>query len=250
MSHPILATVCHPLLTLGLLALCPIELMGCKLTEYEYTSDTFCGPITVDEAGDECHPGPPECGCAEPDKVCAYSRAEGRFMCLPSAGNPAGSICQASGDCRKGLGCAGQVCRSYCQNVTDCQAPASAECIPIVADGEEVGARVCINGCDPVSPALPVDPDHMSPCSQGQTCLPVDEQHTGCLTLDRSEIEGALCGGIDQCAAGTLCDSSGHCSRFCWIGGSPCVQGSCRPVTVESVPFLALGALPLGVCRP
>jgi hypothetical protein len=92
-----------------------------------------------------------QCGCEKkPGTSCVEGarREIGQTsVCQPSGSTRANEWCLDDAGCGRGLGCAGHVCRAYCNRDADCEQ--GGRCISKLREDVNTSVKVCLGPCSP-----------------------------------------------------------------------------------------------------
>lgn len=237
-----------------LLVLFFLAAVGCKnFDDFTFSEGARCpGRFLSNQAG-SCSPLPPQCGCEGASKNCVYVEEKKDFSCEEAGASEEGDTCGAQGDCGRGMGCYGGVCRRFCIDVLDCNNSALAYCEKPDEEAAWTDEKICNYTCDPVRPSLPRG--DFAPCAPGQACAHSGLQSgSSCVQAAKNGQEGDACKGSLECGPGLVCLGNGRCARYCWVDEDDCGAGRCQALQVvssdESVAKMVLGGLEVGVCIP
>lgn len=203
----------------------------------------------------------PQCGCAS-DAACDIDGNDlngGACRPVNATANPEGGACSSPAGCAAGTVClASGVCKKYCDGNDDCVAPRGQCVIEIQSGGTPVPnvPLVCSSGCDPSNNAA------AGGCPTGKKC--------GMFVVDRNGVEldiadcstaGALTQGGNCTGAGngddnlcavdhsctTLNGTVFNCRRVCQIGGAAVCGGGLACIGFN--PPINIGGAEYGVCN-
>lgn len=215
---------------------------------------TGASGASTSSTGLECSESPcklttPQCGCDD-EHQCSVVRT-GIRLCIAKGAAPVGAACDAM-LCEPGTMCFDDGvpahCAKFCASSADCVAPGGA-CFWTLKDGMGgivPDATLCTEDCDPTTNA---GCDLLS----GGSCqafhdLRSDQSLTACVEGGPGT-PGASCpNGAMDCAPTLGCFNNGTsdvCLKWCVVGGTPCLSGSCYSFSAP----LVIGAVEYGACN-
>jgi len=184
------------------------------------TRAPLCTSGEVSGCDPVCQTG--SCDCSKKCGVVTTGTGTTEAACVPTGTVKEGAACNlASDDCEPGLVCQAESCgtgvaRCYrlCRDASACGGTPCTRSV-VTASGTATAFLHCN------APATPCDPIAQTGCPDGLVCFLTGTTGTRCSCPGKNIGEGgADCVGIEDCAAGLLCqtingDSTNRCMRLC-----------------------------------
>ena len=151
------------------------------------------------------------------DKVIVTVVSTKRFGLATAGTTQPYHACKSNGDCTKGYGCFGYMCKLYCESNEDCAATSGSCTEATFYDGQPAPwLKYCPKKCDLLNPA--------GACGPGYTCsVWTFPWESDCASAGTATTAGACVTDSSACAPGYVCLTNGDCEKWCRVQ----VTGDC-----------------------